>query len=201
MKLQGVTFAKLAELLPVKQQALSTAFQRNSVQPEYLEIIERELGMDSVNEPSAEYKTTNTPAIINYKGKGVPYYDVDFLGGFDDLGNDQTIRPSYYIDHPAYNDADYWVNVTGKSMSPFISHGDMIAVRTEHNWKDFLLGGEIYAIVTDTFRTVKKVRVDDGKDYFTLIPQNQSPEFTEQKIPKKLIRSVFRVMGCEKRFV
>lgn len=199
MKLRGVTLAQLAELLPVKQQALSAAFQRNSLQDEYLEIIESYLGMDHFN-TNQDSGNTNTTPIITTQGKGVPYYDVDFLGGFDDLGNDQTINPTYYINHPLYNDADFWVNVTGKSMSPFISHGDMIAVKLEKDWNEFLLGGEIYAIVTDSFRTVKKVRVDDGVDYFTLIPQNKSPEFTEQKIPKRLIRSIFRVMGCEKRF-
>ena len=30
--------------------------------------------------------------------KGVPYYNVDFIGGFDLVLNDQTINPEYLID-------------------------------------------------------------------------------------------------------
>lgn len=192
----GVTYRELAELLPIKEQGLALAFRRKSVKDEYLDIIERYLNGNTYNtlsEPSDEYSITT-------KGKGVPYYDVDFIGGFDEVLNSQESRPMYYIDHPAYNNADCWVNVTGKSMSPFISHGDIIAVKQELNWDSFLLSGEIYAIVTESFRTIKKIKVEDDKDYITLIPQNKSSEFTEQKLPKNLIQSVFRVQGCIKRF-
>ena len=47
---------------------------------------------------------------------GVPYYNVDFVGGFDIVLNDQTSNPEYLIDFKKYNDATYWCNVTGHSM-------------------------------------------------------------------------------------
>ena len=199
MKLKGVTFARLARLLPVKQQALSVAFQRNSVQNEYLEIIEKELGMNNIYKSPTIHPSSNTMT-QDIIGKGVPYYDFDFLKDFNDLGVDQIAQPAYFINHPLYNHADYWVNVIGNSMSPIISYGDMIAIKQEKDWKEFLLSGEVYAIVTETFKTIKKIRVEDGMDYLTLIPLNNSPEFAEQMILKKLIKHVFRVLGCEKRF-
>lgn len=65
---------------------------------------------------------------INFT-KGVPYYNVDFIGGFDIVLNDQTISPEYLIDFRKYNEATCWCNVTGHSMEPEITHGDIIALK------------------------------------------------------------------------
>lgn len=134
------------------------------------------------------------------QSKGRPYYDVDFLGGFDLVLNDQTIHPSFYIDFMPFNDVDCWVNITGKSMSPFISHGDIVALKRINNWDKFLLFGEIYAVITDEFRTVKIVSKSEDKDCFKLIPYSKSPEFSEQDIPKEMIKAIYRVKGSLKRF-
>lgn len=90
----------------------------------------KEDAIDIVSEPDIE------------QFKGVPYYDVDFIGGFDFVFNNQNINPTFYINFKPFNDADYWVNVTGKSMSPFISHGDLIAIKKINNWREFLPFGE-----------------------------------------------------------
>lgn len=134
------------------------------------------------------------------ENKGAPYYDVDFIGGFDNVINDQTINPSFYIDFMPYNDVDCWINVTGKSMSPFISHGDLVALKKVENWKEFLLFGEIYAIVTNEFRTIKIVSKSELAKHFKLIPYSKSPEFSEQDLPIKLISEVYRVKGSIKKF-
>ena len=60
---------------------------------------------------------------------GVPYYNVDFIGGFDIVLNDQTAKPEYLIDFKKYNEATCWCNVTGHSMEPEITHGDIIALK------------------------------------------------------------------------
>lgn len=156
-------------------------------------MIKNELGVQKVESLS------NEPG-INYEKKGVPYFDVDFIGGFDLVVQDQTVNPSFYIDFEPFNDADYWVNVTGKSMSPFISHGDIIALQVYNNWERFLLGGEIYAIITEDFRTVKILQ--DGKDqeHFALIPYSKDPNFKTQQLPKELVKQVFKVKGAIKKF-
>lgn len=139
-----------------------------------------------------------TPEISTFKG--VPYYDVDFIGGFDLVMNSNTVNPSFFINFQPFNDADYWVNVTGKSMSPFISHGDIIALKRVESWDDFLLFGEIYAIVTPEFRTVKIIAKGERKDTFTLVPYSKDPVFSSQQIPKRLISHVFKVKGAMKKF-
>lgn len=131
---------------------------------------------------------------------GVPYYNVDFIGGFDLILNDQTVNPEYYIQFKPYDKATCWCNITGHSMEPEISHGDIIALR-EILDASFLPYGEIYAIVTtNEMRTVKRIGPSSNPDNYTLIPTNKSPEYGIQELPKNMILRIFEVMGCMKRF-
>lgn len=131
--------------------------------------------------------------------KGVPYYNVDFLGGFDLIFNDQTRVPEYLIDFEKYNEADCWCNITGHSMEPEISHGDMLALKEIIDWQEFLPFGEVYGIITKEHRTIKRVTASEKEDNFLLIPTNKSPEYKAQNIPMKIILRVFKVLGCMKR--
>ena len=132
---------------------------------------------------------------------GVPYYDVDFIGGFDIVINDQTYAPAYLINFKKYERATCWCNITGHSMEPEISHGDMIALREIKDWETYLTFGEIYAIVTkNDMRTVKRIAAGSTKNTFTLIPSNKSPEYSPQEIDKREILCIYEVMGCMKKF-
>jgi phage repressor protein C with HTH and peptisase S24 domain len=136
----------------------------------------------------------------NQNGKGVKYFDVDFIAGFDIIINNQQVNPAYYIDFKPYNKADYWVNVTGHSMDPLISHGDIIAIKKLNDWKTYYLPGEIYAIVTDEFRTIKKIRKGDNKGEVLLVPENLE-DFDPKPISISLIRDVYQVLGCMKKII
>ena len=130
---------------------------------------------------------------------GVPYYDVDFIGGFDIVINDQTTKPDYMIDFKPYEKATCWCNITGHSMEPEINHGDIIALR-EIKDISFLPFGEIYAIITTNgMRTVKRLAKSDNPECYMLIPTNKSPEYGEQELPKKYIERVYHVLGCIKK--
>ena len=130
---------------------------------------------------------------------GVPYYNVDFLGGFDMVMNDQTVTPEYLIDFQKYNEATCWCNVTGHSMEPEINHGDIIALKKIEDYS-FIPLGEVYAIVTTNgMRTIKRIGKGDDKDHYNLIPTNKSPEYGIQELPKRMIFAMFQVLGCMKR--
>ena len=140
----------------------------------------------------------NQPAIyeIVQEHQGPPYYNVDFVGGFDLMENDQTVNPDYYINCRPYNDCDCWCNVHGNSMYPTIASGDIIAMKRIHDFS-YLINGEIYAIVTNNgLRTIKRVR--DNGDTLTLIPDNK--EVDEQTIPKSIITHVYLIKGSLKQF-
>lgn len=131
--------------------------------------------------------------------KGVPYYNVDFIGGFDTILNDQTVNPEYLIDFKKYNEATCWCNVTGHSMEPEITHGDIIALKKIEDFS-FLPFGEVYAIVTTNgMRTIKRIGPASSPDKYSLIPANKSPEYGIQEIPKNMIFIIYQVLGCMKR--
>ena len=142
--------------------------------------------------------TTEYEPKVSYT-KGVPYYNVDFICGFDLVLNDQSVTPEYLIDFQQYNEADCWCNVTGHSMEPEISNGDIIALKKIDDIR-FIPYGEIYAIVTtNDMRTIKRIGPSDDPSMYRLIPINQSPEYGEQDIPKDMVQIVFQVLGCVKK--
>lgn len=140
----------------------------------------------------------NDRPMISYS-KGRPYYNVDFLGGFDLSAPDNTVNPDYNIDYQPYNkDGVIWCNITGESMEPKINSGDKIALTEVLDWNQCIVCGEIYAIITkNNLRTVKIISKDSG-DEFILKAINK--EFHPQPIKKNMITKVFKVMGCIKAF-
>lgn len=128
---------------------------------------------------------------------GVPYYNVDFVMGYELLTNEQGVNPDYMIDFEPYNKCDCWCNARGDSMAPTISNGDAIAIKEVRDPRSCLINGEIYAIVTtNDLRTIKRIK--DNGDTITLIPDNK--DYPEQTIGKEMILKVYRVMGSIKMF-
>ena len=128
---------------------------------------------------------------------GVPYYDVDFIGGFDAIWNDQTIIPAHNIVFKPYAKATLWCNVTGRSMEPKINHGDIIALK-ECTLNDIQYG-EIYAVVMDTIRTVKILRKSKDPNKLLFVPVNTEC-FDEQEFDKSRIIKVYEVLGGISKF-
>lgn len=213
-KQRDISFRELGELFGITGDAVRKAIERGTVKPRFIKTfsdtyqislkwletgegnLEDFHSLNIVSEPDT---TLDLKPKVTAK-KGAPYYDVDFIGGFDVVMNNQSAKPTFYIDFPGFNDVDCWINITGKSMSPFISHGDIVALKRVNNWNDFLLFGEIYAIVSDEFRTIKIIGKSEIEGNFKLIPYSKSPEFSEQDIPKSIIKEVYRVKGSLKKF-
>ncbi len=128
---------------------------------------------------------------------GVPYYDVDFIGGFDAILNDQTTIPAHNIVFQPYAKATLWCNVTGRSMEPKINHGDIIALK-ECTLNDIQYG-EIYAVVMDTIRTVKILRKSKDPNKLLFVPVNTEC-FDEQEFDKNRIIKVYEVLGGISKF-
>lgn len=135
--------------------------------------------------------------VISYSD-GVPYYDEDFCAGFDAVGFAASEFPKYLIKMPGYERADLWCNVSGRSMEPEISNGDLIALKLVNDPTE-LLYGDIYGfITTNDLRTVKRLGRSDKAGYYRLIPTNK--DYDEQDIPISSIVRVFRVLGAMKSF-
>lgn len=188
--------SQFAKMLGITPQTINTWIARNTFDAELLYAKCEALSADWLLAGKGDM-IRNVAPNINQNGVGVPYFDVDFCGGFDMMLNDQTVVPTGYINFPQYNRADSWANISGHSMEPLISHGDIIALRKIEDWQTFILYGEIYGIMTEEYRTVKRIRKSDNPDNLLLEPINKSYDSTE--IPKAVITGVWQVLGCAKR--
>ena len=141
--------------------------------------------------PSTLPTTSMNPSV------GTPYYDVDFIGGFDEVFNSQVNIPATNIVIRGFEKASLWCNVTGHSMEPKINHGDIIALR-QCTLNDIQYG-EIYAVVLDTIRTIKILRRSPDPDKLRFIPTNTN-DYDEQEFDKSRIINVFEVIGSISKF-
>jgi len=213
LKSKKIRQEDFANNLNISRNYLITKLKEFTFKDDFKQKVITNLGVDesffesnynSVAQTKSAHYTINTESLnkpsIN-TGKGVPYYDIDFMGGFDLVFNEQAIQPTFYIDFLPFNDCDCWINVTGKSMGPLIAHGDIVGLKKVEDWRRFLLEGEIYAIVTDNgFRTIKMLGPGDDNDHYKLIPYNKGEEYKPQSIPKDVITHIFRVKGNIKKF-
>lgn len=126
-----------------------------------------------------------------------PYYDVDFICGFDEIINSQVSVPTANIIVQGFDKADFWCNVSGHSMEPKISHGDIIALR-KCTVEDIQYG-EIYAVVLDTIRTIKIIRKSDDPKKLRFIPINIE-NYDEKEYPISRILHIYEVIGSISKF-
>lgn len=146
---------------------------------------------------SNDTTTSSMPTTSINPGIGTPYYDVDFIGGFDEVFNSQVNIPATNIVIRGFEKASLWCNVTGHSMEPKINHGDIIALH-QCTLNDIQYG-EIYAVVLDTIRTIKILRRSPNPDKLRFIPINTN-DYDEQEFDKSRIINVFVVIGSISKF-
>lgn len=144
------------------------------------------------------YNNTNSPAPEISYTDGVPYYDVNFQLGFDEMEHPGAPNPEYLIRMPGYEKATLWCNASGHSMEPEINSGDILAMQRIEDFS-FLPFGDIYGfITTNGMRTIKRLGRSDRDGHYRLIPTNK--DYDAQDIPIKAIAVVYRVLGAMKSF-
>jgi len=129
---------------------------------------------------------------------GVPYYDEDFLLGFNEIAQPSSENPDFLIRMPGYEKATLWCNASGHSMEPEINNGDIIALQRVEDFS-FLPFGDVYGfITTNGMRTIKRLGRSEKDGYYRLIPTNK--DYDDQEIPINKIALVYLVMGTMKAF-
>lgn len=144
-----------------------------------------------------EMLNSQLPA-VDVGGKQIPFFDVEFEGGYDVMVNDQTRTAASFINVPYETRATHACRITGRSMQPDIYSGDVILLQYIEDFS-WLPLGDIYAIVTtNDMRTVKRLARSENDENYLLVPSNA--EYQAQELPKRLIRNVFRVVGTIRMF-
>lgn len=198
----GGNKSEFARMIGVSPQAVNTWITRNTfdidiVYAKCLNVSPDWLLTGKGNMLKEEETKDVSAPVVSYDSKvGQPYYDVDFLGGFSEIYNSRVSLPDHNIIVPGFDRAHLWCNVTGHSMEPQISHGDIIALRPCAI--DDILYGEMYAVVLDTIRTIKIIRRGSSKKFLRYVPIN--PNFDEQEFEVNRIINVFEVIGSISKF-
>jgi len=89
----------------------------------------------------------------------VPYYDVDFAGGWTSMELFSQVKPSFIISSPDFARAEFACNLVGNSISRRIRSGSIIGLRKIEDWQVYFPTSELYAVVLkNNLRTVKIVK-------------------------------------------
>ena len=129
-------------------------------------------------------------------GVGIPLIPIEAVAGLptDDPVGTRFIDCAHYIIPEFANlNVEYMIRVSGSSMYPKYSNGDILACRRVHDVL-FFQWGKIYVIDSSQGALVKRVFQDEDPDRILLVSDNREnyPPFS---IPKSDIRSLSIVVG------
>lgn len=132
---------------------------------------------------------------------GIPYYNVDFAGGWSSDEMFADVRPDFYINNPEFDRSDFACNLIGKSVSKIIPDGAVVGFKVIEDWQTYFPQNELYGIITkNDFRTVKLIaKSKDGK--FLILKPQPSNEFAErykdqeEKIPIDFVDKFLQVIA------
>lgn len=151
----------------------------------------------------SEEENTTIPVLITddmVSNVKVPFYEVDFAGGFTSPEMFSEVKPSFVISSPSFSGADFACVLTGNSMSRRIKNGSVIGLKKINEWWEYFPTNEIYAIVTKNgLRTVKIVKRSSQSGYIDLIPdplpEYNSPPYETETIRMEYITGFYQVVA------
>lgn len=193
VKLDKRTAKAIAEELGISRVYFESMY-KNALLSDTYKIKLKEIGID-IEKQLSNANTAEEPRIpyhANKDSKLIPYYNIDVTAGAKDLFLDSKETIDYNIDMPGFKDCDFAVPVSGHSMYPKISSGNIIFCK-KVNHREFIEYGHIYLIVTNDRRMIKQIRKADDKDSLLLVSEN--PEYDTFDIKKDLIQHLYLVKG------
>ena len=130
----------------------------------------------------------------------VPFYEVDFTGGFTSPEMFYEVKPSFVISSPSFAGADFACVLIGNSMSRRIKNGSVIGLKKIEEWWEYFPTNEIYAVVTKNWlRTVKIVKRSKKEGYIDLIPdplpEYNNPEYETESIRMDYVVGFYKVIA------
>lgn len=166
-----------------------------------LEVLEQFFEQVANEYESYEQEDTSIPILRTEEvisSVQVPYYDVDFAGGWTSVELFSQQKPSFVISSPDFARAEFACNLVGNSISNRIENGSIIGLRKVDEWQIYFPTNEIYGVVTKNgLRTVKIVKRSKEKGFLELIPdalpQFNNPPYEPELIPIDYIVEFYQV--------
>lgn len=117
--------------------------------------------------------------------------------GYDYLANENVIGHVFLDFKPTDPENYYALQVTGDSMEPLFSEGDIAIV---HKQDDFESGNTCIVLVNGDEATVKKViKKDDGIDLIAMNPYYPVRHFTKDEMNTTPVKIIGKVVEARKR--
>ena len=171
----GPELAKLRYELHMSQDQFA---KRLDLSREYLSRIEKSMEPVSkkiqirVNQIFAPVETSTVSHFL------IPFYDIEATATPMDIFTKKSTIPHIDIDLPGFAGCDFAINVSGHSMYPAIESGSMILCK-EINDKSLIMFGEIYLVVTEDYRMVKRLKKSHKKGFVIAASDNHNGHDTE----------------------
>ena len=143
-----------------------------------------------------EKPRTNQPTTCLAQA-GIPLIPVDAVAGFNGIDS-PTIQihdcQRYLVPEFQQLNAEFMIRVSGSSMYPKYSSGDILACRKLTSYH-FIQWGKIYVIDSEQGAMVKRLfPCDEDTDY--VICKSDNPNYPPFELPKTEIRSLSIVLGA-----
>jgi hypothetical protein len=127
---------------------------------------------------------------------GIPLIPLDAVARYTEDNPGITLEDCQLYRVPEFqkNGAEFLIRVSGSSMYPKYSNGDVLACKKIHKI-EFFQWGKVYVIDSSQGQMVKRIFEDaEGKDNITLVSDN-GEKYPHFSIKKSSIRSLSIVLG------
>ena len=150
-----------------------------------------EMFNNSANNNIPIAKQTNNP------NEGIPLIPVEAIAGIpsiDEIGVTFADCKKYVVPEFESKGADYMIRVSGSSMYPKYSNGDILACKYIRDVL-FLQWGKIYVIDSSQGALVKRVFQDENNPDNLILVSDNKENYPPFAFPKSDIRSISIVVG------
>lgn len=197
---KGLNQAEIAKELGVKPTYLSDMINERVPFNETFRQKLYEVYSDLITNENSMLKGDGEPEIIKEEKGKIPYYDVDFAGGWSTEELFTNAMPAYYISAPEFAKSEFACNLRGNSISNRIKSGAIIGLKEISDWEIYFPTNELYAVITkNDLRTVKIVKWGKDKKYLELIPdplpEFNNPPYETETIPVDFVSKMFQVVA------
>lgn len=129
----------------------------------------------------------------DYLNRGIPLIPLDAMAGFGkgDISVMELNCERYVV--PAFNGAEYLIQVKGSSMYPKYSSGDIVACKNVPMNDVFFQWNKVYVLDTAQGPIIKRVEKGDAENYLLLISENG--KYKPFELSLKKINAVAIVIG------
>lgn len=130
----------------------------------------------------------------------VPYFNVDFAGGWSSEEIFSTSRPDFYISNPEFDRCEFACNLVGHSISRRIPNRSIIGLKQVDDWQTYFPTNELYGIVMkNDLRTVKIVKRSKNKNSLLLVP-DPLPEYNQtqyepEEVPVEFVERFYQIVA------